>query len=268
MQQAHVTAHRGGFTLGTTDITRESDDAALGLDFAIVKQRAGDVVDEANAKESAWVLLSGTARVSCGSFEGELKRASLFDERPSVVHAAGGDRARIEAKGDVEWARVRATNAARFTSRVFLPSETTSEERGKGLVQDASLRIVRQTFDLQSRPESKLVVGEVVTLPGRWSSYPPHHHAQPELYHYRFDKPQGYGHAELGDDVIKVKHNDTVKILAGVDHPQVAAPGYAMWYLWIVRHQENAPYTGFTFTDEHKWILNGADAAWSPKELK
>ena len=60
------------------------------------------------------------------------------------------------------------------------------------------------------------MLGEVVTLPGGWSSYPPHHHPQPEIYHYRFTHPQGFGHAELGDDVFKVRHYDTIRILAGL----------------------------------------------------
>jgi 5-deoxy-glucuronate isomerase len=153
---------------------------------------------------------------------------------------------------------------------VFLPEDTSSEQRGMGLMQDAALRVVRLTFDLERRPESELVIGEVVHLAGRWSSYPPHHHGQPELYHYRFTEPQGYGHAELGDDVVKVKQFDTVKITGAVDHPQVAAPGYGMYYLWIVRHEPGAAgrYTGFTFADEHKWMLDGKAQGWAPKELK
>ena len=85
------------------------------------------------------------------------------------------------------------------------------------------------------------VLGEVVTMPGRWSSYPPHHHPQPEIYHYRFTRPQGYGHAELGDDVLKVKQFDTVKIFDGNDHAQCAAPGYGMYYSWVIRHLPDNP---------------------------
>ena len=143
-----------------------------------------------------------------------------------------------------------------------------NEHRGRGLLDDTAYRFVRTIFDTRNRPEAKLVLGEVVTLPGRWSSYPPHHHAQPELYHYRFTAPQGYGHCELGDDVVKVKENDTVAIVGGVDHPQVAAPGYGMYYLWIVRHGAQARYTGFSFDDAHTWMLSGTEQGWKPKELK
>ncbi|HEY4220043.1 MAG TPA: 5-deoxy-glucuronate isomerase [Myxococcota bacterium] len=271
---AHITAHRTGFAHGTTTVIAEDGRAdGVGVDFAIVKMSAGEVLDEAHAKESAWVLLAGRARVQAEHASGgvdvtSVSRESLFDDRPSALLVCGGARVRIAAETDAEWAVVRTASSAHFASRLYQPQDVTSEARGQGLVQDASLRAVRMIFDHGTRPDAALVIGEVVHMPGRWSSYPPHHHAQPELYHYRFDKPQGYGHAELGDDVVKVKHNDTVKIIGGVDHPQVAAPGYAMWYLWIVRHQKNAPYTGFTFADEHKWILDGTDAGWSPRVLR
>jgi 5-deoxy-glucuronate isomerase len=110
----------------------------------------------------------------------------------------------------------------------------------------------------------ELVLGEVVTLPGGWSSYPPHHHPQPEIYHYRFTHPQGYGHAELGERVVKVHQFDTVKIPAGKDHAQCAAPGYGMYYSWVIRHLPQAPYTVPEFADEHRWTMEPGAPYWQP----
>jgi len=111
------------------------------------------------------------------------------------------------------------------------------------------------------------LVGEVVTLPGGWSSYPPHHHAQPEIYHYRFSEPQGYGHAELGDEVVKVRQNDTIRIPAGHDHAQCAAPGYGMYYSWVIRHLPGNPYVMPEFTAEHAWTMSRDAHCWWPREL-
>lgn len=265
---ALLTDHRGGFPYGTTVVAREGEGPLdVGLDFAIVRMRAGEKIARTSTKEAAWVLLRGRAEVAIGARRVVAERASLFDEAPWTFSAARGTPVAIEAlSDDVEWASLHAANDAAFEARVFAPSDVQDEARGKGLAQDAALRTVRLVFDATIHAQSGLVVGEVVNLPGRWSSYPPHHHPQPELYHYRFTKPQGYGHAELGDDVFKVKQYDTLKILDGRDHPQCAAPGYGMYYLWVVRHQPGAKYTGFVFDDDHKWVLDRGDQGWTPKE--
>jgi 5-deoxy-glucuronate isomerase len=262
---AHITKNREGFPWGTTVVTEATD--GHGIELAIVRMKKGESITEHSGMETAWVLLDGRCMTSVDGIEHPVERHSLFDERPSVVQLPPREHITLRAETDVEWARVRTENFRSFDPALYVPESITSEARGKGLVQDASLRIVRLVFDDNNAPASNLVIGEVINLAGKWSSYPPHHHDQPELYHYRFTHPQGYGHAEIGDDVVKVKQNDTVKITGGLDHPQVAAPGYGMYYLWIVRHGEKR-YTGFTFTNEHRWILDGKDQGWVAKELK
>jgi 5-deoxy-glucuronate isomerase len=267
-QRALATQHRGGFPHGSTTITTEGEaDLDTGVDFSIVVMRRGERIERSAAKETAWVLLGGVARVTVDGVVHDVARASQFDEAPHGVSVPAGAPIVVEAVGDdVEWAHLAASNDARFAPRLFRPADVDNEARGKGLAQNASLRTVRLAFDARNHPDSALVVGEVVNLPGRWSSYPPHHHAQPEIYHYRFTAPQGYGHAELGDDVFKVKQYDTLKILDGRDHPQCAAPGYGMYYLWVVRHQPGAKYTGFVYDEAHKWVLDPAQQGWQPKE--
>jgi 5-deoxy-glucuronate isomerase len=264
---ALITRHREGFPLGLTWVTTEGEaELDTGIDLGIYRMRPGEIVDAPTSKEEAWVLFSGDARVDLEGERASVARASLFDEPPTVLHAPAGARLRIEAgSNEVEWAVARATNRASFAPRLFRPADIQDELRGKGLAQDAAVRTVRLAFDASNRPEAALVVGEVVSYPGRWSSYPPHHHAQAELYHYRFTLPQGYGHAELGDDVVKVRPYDTLKIPGGLDHPQVAAPGYGMFYLWVVRHLPGDPYRGFEYTGDHKWLLDPQAQGWRPR---
>ena len=56
----------------------------------------------------------------------------------------------------------------------------------------------------------------------------------------------------------------TLCIRGGIDHAQVSAPGYGMYYLWVVRHLPRRPYKGFTFTAEHRWLLDPAQQGWQP----
>jgi 5-deoxy-glucuronate isomerase len=256
------TRFRGGFPEGHTAITVEGEsDGDTGVDFGIWR---GASLDETHAKESAWLLIDGRATVEWPGGRAAVARNSVFDEGPFALSVPAKTRVRIEGRS--EWAVARVANERAFAPRLYEPREVAPEYRGKGLVQDASLRNVRLVFDYATRPESGLVIGEVVNYPGRWSSYPPHHHAQPEIYHYRFTHPQGYGHSELGDRVLKVRGGDTVRILDGVSHAQVSAPGYAMYYIWIVRHLPGNPYTGFHFDPAHEWVLDPAQQGWRPAE--
>jgi 5-deoxy-glucuronate isomerase len=244
------------------------DDFDAAMDFGIVQLAAGASLEEADPKETAWVLLAGGAEVAFSDTRSTLLRSSLFDEPPSTLHLGPETPVKLTAlKSGAEFAVVRTSNDRRFAPRLFQPTDLAPEYRGAGLVQNAGLRNVRLIFDRATRPDANLVLGEVVNYPGRWSSYPPHHHDQPEIYHYRFTDPRGYGHAELGDDVLKVRMGDTVFIPPGKDHAQVSAPGYGMYYLWMIRHLPGNPYTGFTFAEEHKWTLDPAQQGWLPPPL-
>ena len=260
-----VDRHRGGFPFGRTEVTREGEtEMDTGIDFGIHRLRGGERIFESDAKETAWLLMGGQADVRWEGHNTPVRRSSLFDEPPAVLHVPGGTAVTIDSHTDTEWAVMRAANERRFPARLFRPEELQPEYRGAGLVQDASLRNVRLVFDGNNRPEANLVLGEVVNYPGRWSSYPPHHHAQPEIYHYRFTLPQGYGHAEVGDHVFKVRSYDTLKILDGAGHAQVSAPGYGMYYIWVVRHLPGNRYAGFTFDEDHKWVLDPGSQGWRP----
>jgi len=261
---------RDGFPSGFTAITHAegatpSQTAEPQMDFGSRRPSRGETISETHPYETAWVLLRGAAELTFADTCVTVQRHNLFDEPPTVLHLGPGTPVTLRTlSDDTEWAIVRTPNERRFTPRLFLPADLTPEYRGTGLVQNACLRNVRLFFDRATRPEANLVLGEVINYPGRWSSYPPHHHDQPEIYHYRFTHPDGYGHAELGDDVVKVRNHDTVVIPPGLDHGQVSAPGYGMYYLWMIRHLPGNPYTGFTFAEEHKWALDPAQQGWLP----
>lgn len=263
----HVTAHRAGFDRGLTEITRIGEpEHDTGIGLAVLRLDAGARWVDTASGDTAWLLMDGRAHLEIAGQRAEVERRSIFEEGPSCVHASAGQSLAVEARTPVELMIFRTANRAEFPARIHLPREVRDEPRGRGALRNTAFRYVRTIFDRSSAPErSDLVLGEVVTFPGRWSSYPPHHHPQPEIYHYRFTDPAGFGHAELGEQVVKVRQYDTLKIPAGLDHPQCAAPGYGMYYAWVIRHLPGLPYDVPEFTEAHRWLLDNARAPWWPR---
>ncbi|MEE8059988.1 MAG: 5-deoxy-glucuronate isomerase [Pseudomonadales bacterium] len=267
--------HQQGFAFGLTSITTISEVADdTGIHFGILKLRAGEEWTVNDGLESAILLLQGKAIFHCRGRQYRAERQSIFDENPSAVHFDAGESVMIVATTDCELTLSQVTNDLHFDTQFFDPENLLlSEQRGKGLLDNTAYRIVRTLFDKRNRADANLVLGEVITFPGRWSSYPPHHHPQPEIYHYRFTEPQGFGYGETGDhdgnqQVVKIQQYDTLKILYELDHAQVAAPGYGMYYIWVIRHLENNPYMVPEFTEEHAWSQKeDANArVWQPLE--
>jgi 5-deoxy-glucuronate isomerase len=265
---AVIAKHRAGFGPGYTAITTAGEaDADTGISMGVLRLEAGERHIATLAAETAYLLMDGRIAGNVGGQRFELSRASLFDDSPACLHASAGTKLEIRAETAAELTVYSCDNRATFAQRVFRPADVADERRGEGQVGGRCLRLVRTIFDASnSPPEVTLVLGEVVTLPGGWSSYPPHHHPQPEIYHYRFTHPQGFGHAELGEQVYKVRQFDTIKILAGNDHAQCAAPGYGMYYSWVIRHLPDKPYRVPEFTAEHAWTMQPGAGYWQPQD--
>ena len=264
----HITKHRPGFAAGLTWVTRTDEPADnTGIAFGVLKLAAEQRYDCSVARETALLLMTGSAQVTIDGKTVSVHRDSLFDQAPYCVHLCAGTELAVVSAGDTEFTIYQTDNVEMFDGQVYQPEDVSREQRGKGQVGDTCWREVRTIFDAtNSHAAATLVLGEVITLPGRWSSYPPHHHAQPEIYHYRFTKEQGYGHAELGDDVFKVRQFDTIKILNLNDHAQCAAPGYGMYYSWVIRHLPDKKYGAPDFTEEHRWIMDPGASCWMPEK--
>lgn len=211
---------------------------------------------ESDTHEMAILILKGRGDIRTNDRRVAFDRVSWIEQSPWAVHSSPHTAATVRSTSQTEIAVIQTPNTHGFPQRIFTPEEVENEHRGKGILDDTSYRIVRCLFDRRNAPpESNLVLGEVVNFPGRWSSYPPHHHAQPEIYYYRFEPDWGYGHGELGDDVYKIKQHDLLRITGRRDHSQTAAPGFSMYYLWAIRHLPGDPYTGFEFSSPFEKLL-------------
>jgi 5-deoxy-glucuronate isomerase len=121
----------------------------------------------------------------------------------------------------------------------------------------------RQINDLlpPGSPVHRLVLVEVYTPSGNWSSYPGHKHDVhiedaagnlieadlEEVYFYKIDKPEGYAYQRVYTDersplhqagfpidaLIRAEDNCAVLVPEGY-HPVVSAPGYTTYYLNVL----------------------------------
>jgi 5-deoxy-glucuronate isomerase len=263
--------HEGPFPRGYAAIVdRRGPNADMLMDFGVLSLGPGEAWSAGEADEKALLLLSGEASLAWKGGSCRASRKSLLDEEPTVLSLPAGEDARLEAgAAGACLAVTRTENPRAFSPRLIRPGEGRSEERGKGTMRETSTRIVRTSFDDSDAPGSNLVLGEVVDAPGKWSSYPPHHHPQPEIYFYKFAPERGFGLTRIGDDAYLLRDGDTVLIREGQVHPQVTAPGYAMWYLWVIRHLDGKRYRNPIFVDEHRWVgEEGADIWAIPSERR
>jgi 5-deoxy-glucuronate isomerase len=260
--------HAGPFASGYEGIVgRKGANADMLMDFGILSLGDGQEWRSGEADEKAFLLMGGEVEFAWPGGGTVASRASLLDESPSVLHLPAGAEARIKAGSQgAELCVLRTENPSPFRSRLYAPGECRGEERGKGTMRETSTRIVRTVIDDSNAPHANLVIGEVVCAPGKWSSYPPHHHPQPEIYHYRFLPGCGFGLTAIGDRAFLLGDKDTILIREGQIHPQVTAPGYAMWYLWAIRHLDGdryrPPYP--TFVEEHVWVTSPVADIWAP----
>ena len=256
------------FGPGYTAVTELGDDSGMLMDFGILRLDAGSATRDTSPRERAFLLMDGTVDLAWAGETRRVTRGSLVDDEPWVLHVPAGVAVSITAVGGTaELAVQKVANESAFASRLYAPGDYRSELFGHGTLQGTAIRRVRTVFDAATAPESNMVLGEVVGYPGKWSSYPPHHHPQPEVYHFRFFPEGGFGYSEQGDEVYKVQDGDTALIPPNVTHPQVAAPGFVMYYVWMIPHLPGGRFgpDSREFVEDFRWLLDSRAPIWAPE---
>lgn len=249
----------------TLDITPQSAGWTY-VGFAIVRLSAGQTYSSREeTRETCLVCVAGSADIRVGGlqFSAVGSRASPFeDTAPGAVFVPPGDDYTVSALSDLELAVCTAPGAAGYEARLIPPSEMRREVRGKG----TNTRYVRNILPQDSAAHSLLVV-EVVTPSGHWSSYPPHKHdtaeegcetALEETYYHRLDPPQGFAFQRVYtddrslDEAVVVEDGDVVMVPRGY-HPAGAPHGYNLYYLNVMA----GPERRWIFRNDpaHEWIV-------------
>lgn len=206
-------------------------------------------------KETALLLFRGALTWRADGTKWRVSRKSEFAEEASCLHVSAKTPVALHAEDACEIYLQKVQNEKRFPPKCYIPEEIQVQCAGVSELQGTMRRNIKTIFDYGNAPYSKMVLGEVLNYPGKWSSYPPHHHPQPEVYFYRFDKPQGFGAGFANGELHRTTHNGLLVIQSGF-HSQVAAPGYGLCYVWGIRHLSGDPWKKTRIDDlEHTWML-------------
>ncbi len=198
-------------------------------------------------EELALVMLGGQATIRAGaqSWERLGARANVFAGMPHTLYVpVGTEQIEIEAlTASCEVAVCGARASRKFPAAIIEPSSVEVEIRGGGNATRQINHIMKPDF-----PADRLLVVEVYTPSGNWSSYPPHKHDVhnppgevdlDEIYFYKISQPEGFAIQRVytrdgrRNETLTVRDNEVVLIPDGY-HPVVAAHGYDCYYLNVL----------------------------------
>lgn len=248
---------------GLTPLVRAGDAGLKYIDFGMVALSQGDrFVLTPCGKETVLVLLQGAVAIhGIGSPCSLGPRRNLFDDKPWTVLLPSQCGCEIEAATDAEIAVCQAPSTRQGEPCVILPDQVKEMTLGR----DNWHRKARIMVD-ENVPADLLFIGEAMAFNGNWASYPPHRHERDalpdevemeEIYYFRFDRPQGFGIQKVYtddrsiDETLTVREHDTVLVPRGY-HPVVSAPGYSMYYLWIMAGR-NRKFLS-RLDPDHAWV--------------
>ncbi len=230
------------------------------MDISVLEMKKGEVKKIVESyKETAVLLLTGELTYEWQGNKRQVKRGDFFVDSAYCLHVCKDTEIVVTANTDCEVLIQQTENDREFAPTFYEKGNYRDEVFGRDLCDNVAVRRVTTFFDYDNAPYSNMVCGEIMSNQGGWSSYIPHSHRQPEVYYYRFDHPNGFGACFIGEDVFKVTDKSFCAIPGGRTHPQVSAPGYRMYYVWMIRHLPGDPWTDRVVDDKHTWLIGKKD---------
>ncbi len=241
---------------------QEGKGADIGMDVALLILEPEQEFELCEPeKEAALLLFEGAAEWSVEQAGRCVSRTNPFRGEASCLHVCAGTPVRVRAGTHCEIYVQMVRNSRAFAPVFYMPEDIQTQRAGLMELQGTMRRNIKTVFDYENAPYSNMVLGEVLNFPGKWSSYPPHHHPQPEVYFYRYDKPQGFGVGFANGNVYRTGHNGLL-VIEHDCHSQAAAPGYGLCYVWGIRHLDGNPWKKTRIDDPaHTWMMQ-SDAAF------
>lgn len=208
-------------------------------------------------QETAILLLKGKIALDYEGKEVTLERGDLFKDLPSCLHFCKSVGVVITALSDEAEVLIQGTdNEKTFPTKLYLPEDIEVSVSNAGRWEDTMRRDVITVFDYFNAPYSNMVLGEIFVPQGRWYSYIPHSHPQPEVYYYRTTKPEAFGACFIDDKAYFVKDGSVGCFTGGKTHSQCTAPGFPMYCCWMIRHLDGNPWARTRNDDpRYEWLI-------------
>ena len=235
--------------------------------FDLYELKPGQQIKQDTGKrEVCLVMVTGTGTVKADgqTFETIGGRESVFEDKaPHAVYVPANASFEVTAETELTLGVCSAPGGSKLPARLIRPEEMGRETRGVG----TNVRHVCNILPDTAVADSLLVV-EVVTPGGNWSSYPPHRHDTDDLprqsnleetYYHRLNPSQGFAFQRVYtddrsiDETMSIEDGDVVIVPKGY-HPVGAPHGYDLYYLNVMA----GPIREWQFHNDpdHEWIIN------------
>jgi len=193
-------------------------------------------------------------------------RRDVFSGKPTMVYIPPNTEYHITAESTVEIGVSMAPSDSSSPPVLVEPKDII-----ENMVGTWNWRRTVYTSIGENVKAQRLLVGETLNPPGNWSSYPPHKHDRKglsevpleEVYFFKVKPPHGFGlqriytspeDEEPFDEIFLIENDSAVVIPRGY-HPVVAAPGYQLYYLWVLAGEERR-YGAWSDDPVHGWLRN------------
>ena len=229
------------------DITPQSAEWGY-VGFTLYDLQPGETAAaQTGDREVILVVVEGKAKVyAAGADWGEMgERMSVFEKTPPhCLYVPNGSEWSVEAMTPAKVAICSAPGKGNYPAQRLGPEGIELTQRGKGQNTRFINNIAMEGRDVAD----SLLVTEVFTPAGNWSSYPSHRHDEDdfprityleETYYHRINPADGFGiqrvYTDDGslDETMAVSDGDVVLVPKG-HHPCGAPYGFEMYYLNVM----------------------------------
>lgn len=231
-----------------------------------------------DSSECELALVNLTGRYAIGSTRGTWSdfggRRTVFEGGAHALYLPRRTQFSVTAEEEGEFAVTWVPTQQDRDPWFIRPEQVSRSIRGGD-------NVSRQINDLlpPGSPVDKLVLVEVYTPSGNWSSYPPHKHDRhvtdsegrlieadlEEIYYYKLDRPEGFAYQRIytdGNSPIHAAGNPIDALIRAEDgcvvlvpegyHPVVSGPGYTTYYLNVLAG--SAQSLANQEDPHHRWV--------------